>query len=203
LSPTTALQNTLDKKKLKYDVCPEEGAFYGPKIDVGIKDALGRMWQCATIQCDFALPEAFRLEYVSRSGKKERPVVLHRAILGSVERFMGCLIEHYAGAFPLWLSPVQAVLLPVAKNHEGYCSEVKRTLQDAGIRVSFFDSTDTLGRRIRQAQGEKIPYMLVVGDKEVKERQVTVRRRSGKDQELLSIADFSKKCLAEIADKKV
>lgn len=198
---TEALKRSLEKKSLDFSVCAEGGAFYGPKIDVQIKDALGRTWQCGTIQCDFALPEAFDLEYVSSSGKKARPVMVHRAILGSVERFMGCLLEHYAGALPLWLSPVQAVLMPIAKKHENYCADLADRLQRAEIRTAFFESTDTLNRRIRKAQEEKVPYILVAGDKEVDAQSIAVRRRGSKEQIVLKTKDFVAQC-AEAVKKR-
>ena len=199
---TSALRNALEKKGLAYEVGHEGGAFYGPKIDVRIKDALGRSWQCSTIQCDFALPEKFELEYISSAGKKERPVMLHRAILGSVERFMGCLIEHYSGALPLWLSPVQAVLIPIADTHETYCQEWKNRLEKQGIRAEVLPFGDTLGKRIQRAQAEKVPYMLVAGNKEIEARTWSVRKRGSKDQETLDAEEFSRRLESEIAAKR-
>lgn len=199
---TQALRNALEKKKLDYGVEPEGGAFYGPKIDVQIKDAIGRAWQCSTIQCDFALPERFELEYISQEGKPERPIVLHRAILGSVERFMGALIEHYAGAFPLWLAPVQLALIPVAEVHEAVCLSLLERFRSEGFRVTLMDSHDTLGKKIREAQTEKIPYALVVGDKEVENGTVTVRRYGEKEQTTLAVGDFLQQCQEAIKRKK-
>jgi len=199
---TQALKGALEKQNLTYDVQEEGGAFYGPKIDLSIKDALGRSWQCSTIQCDFSLPEKFQLEYVSASGNKERPVMLHRAILGSVERFMGTLIEHYAGAMPFWLAPVQVALLPVSKAHEEYCRGVQKKFESEGLRVVVLDSTETLNKRIRTAQGEKIPCLLVAGDKEIEAGTVTVRQRGVKDQIVCSVDDFIKKSEEQIKNHK-
>lgn len=191
---TAALKGAMDKKGLKYGVDPQGGAFYGPKIDLKIKDALGRTWQCSTIQCDFALPEKFQLEYVSAAGTKERPVMLHRAILGSVERFMGTLIEHYAGAMPFWLSPTQVAFLPVSKDHEAYCLEMKKKFESKGIRCELMTSEETLGKRIRNAQSDKVPYVLVAGEKEVADQSLTVRRYGSKEQSTVNAEVFLTKC---------
>jgi threonyl-tRNA synthetase len=166
---------------LPYEVNAGDGAFYGPKIDFKLKDALKRKWQCATIQCDFTLPERFDLTYVGADGEKHRPVMLHRVILGAIERFMGVLIEHYAGAFPLWLSPVQAVLVTVTDAQIPYGETVYQTLLDAGIRVERDFRNEKLGFKIREAQVQKTPYMLVIGDREVAAGQVSPRERSGKN----------------------
>jgi threonyl-tRNA synthetase len=176
-----ALEGALKKRSVPYKICEGEGAFYGPKIDVKIKDAIGRAWQCSTIQCDFALPERFDLEYTGADGKKHRPVMIHRAILGSVERFMGTLLEHYAGALPLWLSPVQVSVIPVAEPHEVYAEEVAGALRAAGFRTEVRKSQETLGARIRKAQTEKVPYMIVLGDKEIQAKKIAVRSRSAGD----------------------
>jgi len=199
---TDALQNALKNKKIEYQVCEGEGAFYGPKIDIKIKDALGRSWQCSTIQCDFALPERFDLEYTGADGAKHRPVMLHRAILGSVERFMGTLLEHYAGALPLWLSPVQISLIPVAQTHEVYTQEVLEILRASGFRAEIQVSTDTLGARIRRAQTEKIPYMIVLGDKEIQAKKIAVRSRSLGDQGQMALSDFVLKAQEEIKTRR-
>src|SRR3989338_542297 len=160
---THALEGALKAKKINYKTCEGEGAFYGPKIDIKIKDALGRSWQCSTIQCDFALPQAFDLEYTGTDGQKHRPVMIHRAILGSVERFMGTLLEHYSGALPFWLSPVQLSVIPVSQAHEAYARKVLNELVGSDFRAELMAPDETLGSRIRQAQNEKIPYMIVVG----------------------------------------
>jgi threonyl-tRNA synthetase len=178
---TTALEQALKDTGLPYEVNAGDGAFYGPKIDFKLKDALKRKWQCATIQCDFTLPERFDLTYVGADGEKHRPVMLHRVILGAIERFMGVLIEHYAGAFPLWLSPVQAVLVTVTDAQIPYGETVYQTLLDAGIRVERDFRNEKLGFKIREAQVQKTPYMLVIGDREVASGQVSPRERSGKN----------------------
>jgi len=195
---TSALKGALDAKKVSYKICEGEGAFYGPKIDVKIKDALGRSWQCSTIQCDFALPERFDLEYTGADGHKHRPVMLHRAILGSVERFMGTLLEHYAGALPLWLSPVQVSLVPIGDTHLDYAADIAAKLKAAGLRVEIQGPSETLGSRIRSAQNEKIPYMLVMGDKEIQAGKVAVRSRTQGDLGPMAFEDFLKKTSDEL-----
>jgi threonyl-tRNA synthetase len=176
---TQALHHALETKGLSYEVNEGEGAFYGPKIDVKLKDALGRKWQCATIQVDFAMPERFELTYVGSDGERHRPVMLHRVILGAMERFIGVLIEHYAGAFPVWLAPVQAILLTVTERHIPYGEKIYDSLLRKGIRVEKDFRNEKLGFKIREAQIQKIPYMLVVGDREEKEGTVSPRKRSG------------------------
>jgi threonyl-tRNA synthetase len=177
---TSALKNALKDNRMAYDINEGDGAFYGPKIDFKLKDALKRKWQCATIQCDFTLPERFDLSYIGADGEKHRPVMLHRVILGAIERFMGVLIEHYAGAFPIWLSPVQAVLLSVTDKHIPYGETVYQRLNDAGVRVEKGFDNEKLGFKIRQAQMQKIPYMLVIGDREMEAGHLAPRRRDGK-----------------------
>ncbi len=177
---TKALQQALEHIGMEYGICPGEGAFYGPKIDVKLKDALNRKWQCATIQCDFTLPARFDLTYIGEDGKKHRPVMLHRVILGAIERFLGVLIEHYAGAFPTWLSPVQARILNITDEQLNYCEKVYNRLRDAGIRVEMDSRNEKLNLKIREAQLEKIPYILVVGNKEVEDETVNVRLRGNK-----------------------
>ena len=198
---TDALENALKLKNISYKICAGEGAFYGPKIDIRIKDALGRPWQCSTIQCDFALPERFDLEYTGADGAKHRPVMLHRAILGSVERFMGTLLEHYAGAMPLWLSPVQVSVIPVAQAHEGYAQKVFDGFKTAGFRTEMKAPEQTLGARIRDAQNEKIPYMIILGDKEIQAEKIAVRSRVLGDQGQTTLSDFVSK-LKEEAEKR-
>ncbi len=198
---TDALEGALKSKKIDYKICEGEGAFYGPKIDIKIKDALGRSWQCSTIQCDFALPERFDLEYTGSDGQKHRPVMLHRAILGSVERFMGTLLEHYSGALPLWLSPVQMSLIPVAQAHEAYAEKISKELAAAGFRVETKPSSDTLGSRIRNAQNEKIPYMIVLGDKEIQAEKISVRSRSKGDLGQTPLSEFVWKAKEEMQNR--
>ncbi|HZD60901.1 MAG TPA: threonine--tRNA ligase, partial [Anaerolineae bacterium] len=176
---TNALKSALDKAGLPYAVDPGEGVFYGPKIDVKIRDALGRSWQCTTIQVDFNLPDRFELAYIGADNQEHRPIMIHRAILGSLERFIGVLIEHYAGAFPVWLAPEQVVILPIADRHNDYAVGVVDKLQNIGARARVDTRTESVNKKIRDAQLQKIPYMLVVGDKEIENNQVAVRDRSG------------------------
>jgi len=187
---TSALEGALRDGKMRYDINEGDGAFYGPKIDFKLKDALKRKWQCATIQCDFTLPERFDLSYIGPDGEKHRPVMLHRVILGAIERFMGVLIEHYAGAFPVWLSPVQAVLLSVTDKHIPYGETVHRQLVEAGIRAEKGFENEKLGFKIRQAQMQKIPYMLVIGDREMEAGQVSPRQRDGRNLGSIGVEDF-------------
>jgi threonyl-tRNA synthetase len=189
-SATSALRSALEDSGQAYDINEGDGAFYGPKIDVKLKDALDREWQCATIQCDFTLPERFDLTYVAADGEKHRPVMLHRVILGSIERFIGVLIEHYAGAFPLWLSPVQATVLNVTDKQADYAQQVFEQLRAAGVRVELDQRNEKLGFKIREAQVAKVPYMLVIGDREMEEGTVAPRYRDGKTLDSMSVADF-------------
>jgi threonyl-tRNA synthetase len=187
---TSALENALKDNKISYDVNEGDGAFYGPKIDFKLKDALKRKWQCATIQCDFTLPERFDLSYIGADGEKHRPVMLHRVILGAIERFMGVLIEHHAGAFPVWLAPTQCVLLTVTDKHIPYAQTVHARLIDAGIRCETYFDNEKLGYKIRQAQMQKIPYMLVIGDKEMEAGAVAPRTRDGQNLGALPLEQF-------------
>jgi len=194
---TQALLQALKTKNLPYDVNEGEGAFYGPKIDVKLKDALNRRWQCATIQVDFALPERFDLTYVGSDGEKHRPVMLHRVILGAMERFIGVLIEHYAGAFPVWLAPTQAILLTVTDRQVPYAEGVYNQLIQKGVRVEKDFRNEKLGFKIREAQLQKIPYMLVAGDREVKEGTLAPRKRSGETLKSMTVEDFIKQIESE------
>jgi threonyl-tRNA synthetase len=187
---TNALVNALQAKELPYHVCEGEGAFYGPKIDIKLKDALNRRWQCATIQCDFTLPERFDLAYVGADGERHRPVMLHRVILGSLERFMGVLVEHFAGAFPVWLAPVQAVILPITDRVHGYAEEVAQALREAGLRIEVDAKPETLRYKIREAQVQKIPYMVIVGDREAANRTLAPRLRDGTELKDVSLEAF-------------
>lgn len=187
---TKALQSALEDSGQSFEINEGDGAFYGPKIDVKLKDALDREWQCATIQCDFTLPERFDLTYVGSDGEKHRPVMLHRVILGSIERFIGVLIEHYAGSFPLWLSPVQAIVLNVTDNQAEYAQQVFEQLRAAGVRVESDLRNEKLGFKIREAQMAKIPYMLVIGDREMEEKTVAPRFRDGKSLDPVSVTEF-------------
>jgi len=196
---TSALEGALRDNGIIYDINEGDGAFYGPKIDFKLKDALKRKWQCATIQCDFTLPERFDLSYIGSDGEKHRPVMLHRVILGAIERFMGVLIEHYAGAFPVWLSPVQAILLSVTDKHIPYGEKLYQQFMDAGIRVEKGFDNEKLGFKIRQAQVQKIPYMLVIGDREMEAGNVSPRQRDGKNLGAMTgdsfIAIVKEKCI--------
>lgn len=186
---TDALRNALEDNKIEYKVNEGDGAFYGPKIDFKLKDALKRKWQCATIQCDFTLPERFDLTYIGADGERHRPVMLHRVILGAIERFMGVLIEHYAGAFPVWLSPTQCIILTVTDKHIPYAETVYAKLTQAGIRAEKYFENEKLGYKIRQAQMQKIPYMLVIGDKEMEAGTVAPRIRDGSNLGALPVQE--------------
>ena len=187
---TSSLKGALKEKKMDYILNEGQGAFYGPKIDFHLKDCLGRSWQCGTIQLDFIMPEKFDLFYVDKDGDKKRPVMLHRTILGSIERFMGILIENFAGAFPLWLSPIQAVVIPVKEKNINYAKKVMKLLQEEELRVELSAGDETLSKRIRKAEIQKIPYILVVGDKEEKKKNVAVRKRKEGDIGIMTIAKF-------------
>jgi threonyl-tRNA synthetase len=178
---TSALQGALEAKGLRYEVDPGEGVFYGPKIDIKIKDVLKRSWQCATVQVDFNFPDRFGLRYVGEDGKEHQPIMIHRALLGSLERFLGVLIEHYGGAFPTWLAPTPAIVLPIADRVHPYAHEVVRALRDHGVRAELDARNEKVGLKIREAQLAKIPYMLVVGDREAAAGTVSVRRRDGQE----------------------
>ncbi|QSF47316.1 threonine--tRNA ligase [Paenibacillus tianjinensis] len=196
-----ALELVLQNRGIPYRINPGDGAFYGPKIDFHILDALKRSWQCGTVQLDFQMPEKFDLTYIGEDGQKHRPVVIHRAVYGSIDRFIGILTEHFSGAFPVWLSPVQAKLLPVSGNHADYAFQVKQALAAAGIRVEVDDRNEKLGLKIREAQLEKVPYMLVLGDNEQKSATVSVRKRAGGDAGAMSIEEIVRQISAEIADR--
>lgn len=187
---TSSLEEALKELNLPYRVNEGEGAFYGPKIDFHLRDSLGRRWQCGTIQLDFSMPEKFDLSYIGKDGARHRPVMLHRTVLGSIERFLGILIEHFAGAFPLWLAPVQVVILPIAERHLSYAQKVKATLLEREIRTELDDENATLGAKIRKAQNSKIPYILIVGDKEEQEEKVSVRKRKEGDIGSLTLEKF-------------
>jgi len=196
-----ALKDSLDRSDLDYDVDAGGGAFYGPKIDLKVKDAIGREWQLSTIQFDFNEPERFDLTYIGEDGQPHRPYMIHRALLGSLERFFGVLVEHYAGAFPVWLSPVQAALIPIADRHLDYAREVALELKKAGLRVMVDDRPERMNAKIRDAQNQKIPYMLVIGDKEQESGQVALRLRNGENPGPLPVADFIARAGEEIAAK--
>ena len=194
----SALKKVLKDMDMPFELNEGDGAFYGPKIDFHIKDSLGREWQCGTIQLDFQMPERFDLTYIGEDGEKHRPVMLHRVIFGSIERFIGVLIENYAGAFPTWLAPVQVKLLPIADAHNDYANEVKAKLEDVGIRVEVDDRNEKIGYKIREAQLQKIPYMLVLGDKEKEAGTVGVRSRKDGDIGAMDVDEFIAKVVEEI-----
>jgi len=198
---TEALRAGLEKYGLPYKVKEGDAAFYGPKIDIDVKDAIGRKWQLSTIQCDFNLPERFQLEYVGADNARHRPIMLHRALFGSIERFFGVLLEHYAGAFPTWMAPVQARVLPVADGHQEYADSVAAELRAAGLRVEVVDASDQLGKRIRAAKLEKIPYVLVVGDDDVAAETLGVNPRGGEVERGVGRTEFVGRVLAEIAEQ--
>ena len=199
---TNALINALENTGRKYDINEGDGAFYGPKIDVKLKDAIGRKWQCATIQCDFTLPDRFNLTYVDEDGKEKQPVMVHRVILGSIERFIAILIENYEGNFPLWIAPVQARVIPVSVKHEEYARNVYEELKDKGFRVELEDRNETLGKKIRFAEVDKIPYVLVVGDKEVESETVAVRKRKEGDLGCMDINTLVRKLKEEVESRR-
>ena len=198
-SATDALKLALEDDGIEYKINEGDGAFYGPKIDVILKDAIGRMWQCATVQCDFALPERFELEYVGTDGARHRPIMLHRVILGSIDRFLGVLIEHYAGAFPAWLAPVQVKLLTITDRSANYARSVAETLREEGFRVEQDLRNEKIGYKIREARLEKIPYMLVIGDKEADTGAVAVRHREDGDRGVVSLDEFIEGVRGEMA----
>jgi threonyl-tRNA synthetase len=197
---TGALMQALEQRNAPFQICAGEGAFYGPKIDIKLKDALDRRWQCATIQCDFTLPERFDLTYVGADGGRHRPVMVHRVVLGAIERFLGVLVEHFAGAFPVWIAPVQAVIVTVTDAQLDYAASVYEELRAAGVRAELDARNEKLSYKIREAQLQKVPYMLVIGDKEVAAGVVGPRRRDGVQLDLMSPKDFADLVLKECLD---
>jgi len=201
-APTEALRASLERAKLPYQIDEGQAVFYGPKIDLKLKDALNREWQLATIQFDFILPERLDLTYVGEDGKEHRPYMIHRALVGSMERFMGALIEHHAGAFPVWLSPVQAILIPIADRHVDYANSVGDQLKKAGLRIDVDERSERMNAKIRDAQLQKVPYMLIIGDQEVETGAVAVRLRSGEDLGAMPIEDFLRHAEEDIQAKR-
>ncbi|MGI5971262.1 MAG: threonine--tRNA ligase [Oscillospiraceae bacterium] len=196
------LEQALIQRGLSYKINPGDGAFYGPKIDFHLVDSIGRTWQCGTLQLDFQMPERFELEYTGPDGKEHRPVMIHRVVYGSMERFIGILIEHYAGAFPAWLAPVQVMVLPITDRVQEYAQSVADSLKKEGFSAETDFRNEKIGYKIREAQLQKIPYMLVVGDKEVENGTVSVRTRSGGDEGAMSLSDFAEKLKKEIEEKR-
>ncbi|MBM3153796.1 MAG: threonine--tRNA ligase [Chloroflexi bacterium] len=198
---TVALRKVLEDLHVDYEIDPGEGVFYGPKIDVKLKDALGRLWQGPTIQVDFNLPQRFDVNYIGDDGAEHQVVMVHRTVLGSMERFMACLVEHYAGAFPVWLSPVQVVVIPIADRHLDYVNQVANQLRESGMRVQVDERSERMNLKIREAQLNKIPYMLVIGDKEMSSSSVSLRLRNGEDMGALSVAEFISRAKSVIETK--
>ena len=199
----SAIRNAADRLGLNYTLEVGEAAFYGPKLDFIFRDVLKREWQLGTVQVDFLLPERFELEYVGEDGQKHRPVMIHRAPFGSMERFVGILIEHFNGAFPLWLAPVQAVLIPITDRHVHYCRDVAAELRAAGMRVEVDDSSNRMNAKIREAQLQKIPYMLVVGDREIENKAVAVRTREEEDRGAMTVEQFREEAVARIRSRSL
>jgi threonyl-tRNA synthetase len=199
---TEALQHAVQASGMSYEVDEGGGVFYGPKIDIHVRDPIGRTWQLTTVQFDFNLPERFDLAFIGEDGREHRPYMVHRALLGSLERFLGVLIEHYAGAFPLWLAPVQVVLVPIADRHLEYARGMASELEAAGLRVEVDERSERMQAKIRDAQLQKVPYMLVVGDKEVEAQAVAVRLRSGQDVGSMSLSAFLTRATDEARQRR-
>ncbi len=197
------LKEAITEMGKDFEINEGDGAFYGPKLDFHLADSLGRTWQCGTVQLDSQLPERFELEYIGEDGQKHRPVMLHRVVLGSIERFIGVITEHFAGKFPLWLSPVQAVILPIAERHHAYAQQLQQQLEAAGLRVECDTRSEKIGYKIREAQLQKTPYMLVVGDKEQEDGTVSVRHRKDGDLGSMALQAFIHKAQAEVASKEI
>jgi threonyl-tRNA synthetase len=195
------LQKALEKYNWQFSIAAGEGAFYGPKIDILVKDAIGRSWQCTTIQFDFNLPHRFDLHYTAADGKFHRPMMVHRAIFGSIERFFGVLVEHYAGAFPLWLAPVQAAILPITDAQLEYCEQIKSKLQQSGLRVELDGRNEKVNQKIREAEHLKIPYMLVIGKKEVEKGNLSLRQHGKGDLGQLGLEEFISRARKEVEDR--
>ncbi len=198
---TNSLKDALDDKGIPYKINEGDGAFYGPKIDFHLKDCLGRNWQCGTIQLDFQMPELFELYYINPKGEKEQPVMLHRTILGSLERFIGILIEQFAGSLPTWIAPVQVRLLPIADRHIEYGKKLEKILSENNIRVELDANNEKIGAKIRDAEIHKIPYMLVFGDKEISDNMVNVRKQGKGDLGPSTMEQFVEKLTKEVEDK--
>lgn len=197
------LKDALEEKGLKYEINEGDGAFYGPKIDFHLEDAIGRTWQCGTIQLDFQMPQNFELSYINENGEKARPVMLHRALLGSIERFMGILIEHFAGKFPLWLSPVQIQIIPVSEKFYEYAEDLRKKFKEKGFRVEIDERAEKVGYKIRQAQLKKINYMLVVGEQEMESGLLSVRKRNGQEIKDVKFDDFVRDLQEEVDSKRI
>ncbi len=200
---TNALKRALEMKKLSYEIDPGEGVFYGPKIDIKVKDSLNRAWQCSTIQVDFNNPERFDMQYRGSDGKEHRPIMIHRALMGSLERFFGVLIEHYSGIFPLWLAPVQVEVLTIAERHQDYALSISEKLKSEGIRAEINIENEKIGYKIRNATVMKVPYLVIIGDKEISENGITVRKRSGENMGPFTVDEFIGIIRNKINDKSL
>jgi threonyl-tRNA synthetase len=198
---TQSLENVLRRRMVEYKTIPGEAAFYGPKIDIKLVDAIGRLWQLSTIQFDFNLPQRFGLEYVAEDGSRKQPLMVHRALYGSVERFFGVLIEHYAGAFPVWLSPVQAVMIPISERHAEYANKVAAQLKGIGVRVEVDARNEKMNAKIREHALQKVPFLVVVGDKEAEAGRVNVRTRGKEKTDDMPVSQFVEKIGKLIAEK--
>jgi threonyl-tRNA synthetase len=199
----SAIAKALERSELEYRVDEGDGAFYGPKIDIDVRDAIGRYWQLCTIQVDFQMPELFGMEYIDEHGARVRPVMVHRALYGAIERFVGVLVEHFAGAFPTWLAPLQTVVIPIADRHLDYARTVNVRLLERGIRSEVDDSDNTLGAKIRNQQMQKLPYMLIVGDDEAASGTISLRRRNGEEERSVPVDDFLEKLVVEVSERRV
>ena len=198
---TDALRDAITELGYDYEVNEGDGAFYGPKLDFHLTDCLGRTWQCGTIQLDFQLPERFELEYIGADGEKHRPIMIHRVVFGSIERFIGILTEHFAGAYPTWLAPVQVKLLPIADRHLDYLYNVKKALEAKGVRCEIDDRSEKMGFKIRAAQLEKVPYMIIAGDKDIENGTISVRSRKDGEQGAMTLDAFVENIMEEIETK--
>ncbi|EQB89499.1 hypothetical protein M918_03015 [Clostridium sp. BL8] len=197
----SSLQGALEEMNMEFKINKGDGAFYGPKIDFHLEDSLGRTWQCGTIQLDFQLPQRFDLNYIGRDGEKHRPIVIHRVIFGSIERFMGILIEHFAGKFPTWLSPAQVKILPISEQYNNYAEAAKNRLEENNIRVEMDLRAEKIGFKIREARNERVPYIIVVGEKEEASQSIALRSRNGGDEGNIMLEDFVTRIFQEINDK--
>ena len=198
-----SLRGALDELNLQYVINEGDGAFYGPKIDFHLEDSIGRTWQCGTIQLDFQLPQRFELEYVGSDNEKHRPIVIHRVIFGSIERFIGILIEHFAGKFPTWLAPVQVKVLPISDKFNNYCDEVVKQFYENGIRIEIDQRNEKIGYKIREARNERVPYIVIIGEKEEEEGNVSLRSRKNGDEGSINVIDLIERINNEIKNKYI
>ncbi|MDU3724667.1 MAG: His/Gly/Thr/Pro-type tRNA ligase C-terminal domain-containing protein, partial [Clostridium celatum] len=196
-----SLKAALEEMNLQYKVNEGDGAFYGPKIDFHLEDSLGRTWQCGTIQLDFQLPQRFELDYIGSDGEKHRPIVIHRVIFGSIERFIGILIEHFAGKFPTWLAPVQVKILPISDKFTDYTNEVREKLEANGVRVETDLRTEKIGYKIREARNERVPYIIIIGEKEENDKTISLRSRDNGDEGAIDLKEFINRITTEIKNK--